>query len=109
VLDVLGVTREGRLAVVELKASEDLHLVLQGADYWLRVKWHLERGDFERHGYFRGVELQTKPPLLFLVAPGLRFHPATDVLKKYVTPEIELVRVGLNENWREGLQVVLRQ
>jgi hypothetical protein len=109
VLDVLAVTREGRLAVVELKASEDLHLVLQGADYWLRVKWHLEHGDFERHGYFRGVELQAKPPLLFLVAPGLRFHPATDVLKKYVAPEIELVRVGLNENWREGLQVVLRQ
>jgi hypothetical protein len=109
ILDLLGVTREGRLAVVEVKAAEDVHLLLQGADYWLRVKWHLEQGDFARCGYFRGVELQHKPPLLFLVAPGLRFHPATDVLKKYLAPQIELVRVGLNENWREGLQVVLRQ
>ena len=31
-IDVLTVTREGRLAVVELKADEDIHLPLQGLD-----------------------------------------------------------------------------
>ncbi len=32
-LDLLGVTDDGRLAVIELKADEDLHLALQGLDY----------------------------------------------------------------------------
>ncbi len=36
-LDLLAVNRDGRLAVVELKADEDLHMVLQGLDYWIRV------------------------------------------------------------------------
>jgi uncharacterized protein (DUF2384 family) len=109
ILDLLAVTRDGRLAVIELKASEDLHLLLQGADYWLRVRWHLQQDDFARHGYFRDVELQSKPPLLFLVAPGFRFHPATEILRKYLSPEIELTRIGLNENWRQALQIVFRQ
>jgi len=109
VLDLLGVTREGRLAVIELKASEDIHLALQGMDYWLRVRWHLQQGDFPRYGYFSGVELQPKPPLLYLVAPGFRFHPATDTLLRYILPEVECVRVGLNEDWRRGLKVVFRQ
>ena len=39
-LDLLGVLRDGRLAVIELKADEDLHLALQGLDYWIRVRWH---------------------------------------------------------------------
>ncbi len=109
VMDLLGVTREGRLAVIELKASEDMHLAMQGMDYWLRVRWHLQQGDFPRYGYFSGVELQPKPPLLYLVAPGFRFHPATDTLLRYILPEVECARVGLNEDWRRGLKVVFRQ
>jgi hypothetical protein len=109
VIDVLGVTRDGRLAVIELKASEDIQLALQGMDYWLRVRWHLEQGDFVRYGYFQGVELQSKAPLLYLVAPGFRFHPATDRLLRYISPDVEIVRVGLNEDWRTGLKVVFRQ
>jgi hypothetical protein len=31
--------RDGRLAVLELKAGEDIHLILQAVDYWLRVRW----------------------------------------------------------------------
>jgi hypothetical protein len=109
VLDLLGVTREGRLAVIEVKASEDIHLPLQAADYWLRVRLHQQQGDFARLGYFRGVELQATPPLLYLVAPGFRFHPSTDALVRCLSPEIEVARVGLNEAWRRGLQVVFRQ
>lgn len=109
ILDLLGVTREGRLAVIELKASEDAQVLLQAADYWLRVRWHQQQGDFQRYGYFPGVELQDKPPLLFLVAPGLRFHPATDILLKFLSREIQVTRVGLAENWRRGLRVIFRQ
>src|SRR6185437_9305182 len=39
-LDLLSVDRDGRLAVIELKADDDLHLALQGLDYWIRVRWH---------------------------------------------------------------------
>ena len=109
VIDLLGVTREGRLAVIELKAAEDIHLVLQAVDYWLRVRWHHRQDDFPRYGYFAGMPLQPKPPLLYLVAPGFRFHPATDVILRYLSPEVEVTRVGLNENWRSGLRVIFRQ
>jgi len=109
VIDLLGVTRQGRLAVVELKASEDLHLALQAVDYWLRVRWHHQQDEFPRYGYFTGRELQKQPPLLYLVAPGLRFHPATDVILRHLSPEVEIVRLGLNENWRQNLEVVFRQ
>jgi len=109
IIDLLGVTRDGRLAVVELKASEDIHVVMQAVDYWLRVRWHHEQDDFRRFGYFPGVALQPKPPLLVLVAPGFQFHPSNDIVLRYLSREIELVRVGLAENWRKRLRVVFRQ
>jgi hypothetical protein len=109
VVDLLGVTRDGRLAILELKADEDIHLVMQAADYWLRVRWHQQQDDIRRYGYFPGVELRPEPPLLFLVAPAIRFHPATSVLLDHLSHEIEVARVGLAENWRRGLRVALRQ
>jgi len=109
ILDLLSVTRAGRLAILELKATEHLHLPLQAADYWLRIRRHLERGDFARYGYFPGIELHSAPPLVYLVAPALRFHPSTDVLLRYLSPELEMVRVGLAESWRRGIRVVMRQ
>ncbi|HYA96827.1 MAG TPA: hypothetical protein VEH49_01930, partial [Methylomirabilota bacterium] len=109
VIDLLAITRAGRLAILELKADEHIHLPLQAADYWLRVRRHQLNGDFPRHGYFRGVGLQDAAPLVFLVAPALRFHPATDTLLRFLAPEVQVVRVGLAENWRRGLRVVMRQ
>lgn len=109
ILDLLTVTRSGRLAIIELKASEHIHLPLQAADYWLRVKKHLERGEISRYGYFPGVELQQMPPLVYLVAPALRLHPSTGELLRFLSPELEVVRVGLAESWRRGLRVVMRQ
>jgi len=109
VLDLLGVTNRGRLVVIELKASEDIQLPLQAVDYWLRVRRHQLEGDFQRFGYFAGMQLSADPPLVWLVAPGLRFHSASDILLKYLSPEIQVTRVGLNENWRHGLKVIFRQ
>jgi len=109
VIDLLGVTRRGRLVVIELKASEDIQLPMQALDYWLRVRRHQLSGDFQRYGYFAGVEFDPKPPLIWLVAPGLHFHPAAATLVKYFSPEIQVSRIGLNENWRRGLKVIFRQ
>ncbi|MFZ0807418.1 MAG: hypothetical protein WAN03_14585 [Candidatus Sulfotelmatobacter sp.] len=108
-IDVLTMTRDGRLAVLELKADEDIHLPLQGLDYWSRVEWHHARGEFLKFGYFGGVELSAQTPLLYLVAPALHVHPATDVLLRYVSPEIEWAFVGIDERWREGIKVVFRK
>ena len=109
IIDLLGVTRDGRLAVLELKASEDIQLVMQAVDYWLRVRFHHDQDDFRRYGYFPEVRLNAKPPLLFLVAPGFQFHPSIDIVLRCLSPEIEIARVALGENWRRGLRVVFRQ
>jgi hypothetical protein len=108
-IDVLTLTRERRLAVVELKADEDIHLPLQGLDYWARVEWHRARGEFQKFGYFPATEIAPTPPLLLLVAPALHVHPATDTLLRYIAPEIECELVGIGEKWREGIQVVFRK
>jgi hypothetical protein len=108
-IDVLATTHTGRLAVVELKADEDIHLPLQGLDYWSRVEWHHARGEFPRFGYFEDRELSAAKPLLFLVAPALHVHPSTDTLLRYLSPEIEWEFVGIDERWREGVKVVFRK
>jgi hypothetical protein len=108
-IDVLALTRDGRLAVVELKAEEDIHLPMQGIDYWSRVAWHHARGEFQKFGYFGGYELSPHSPLLMMVAPALHVHPATDTLLRYVSPEIEWTLLGIDERWRKQMRVVFRK
>ena len=108
-LDVLTCTLDGRLVVLELKANEDIHLPLQGLDYWTRVRWHQQHGEFVRNGYFAGRELSSAPPLLYLVAPVLHVHPKTDVMLRYLSPRIEWTLVQLDERWREKIRVVNRK
>jgi hypothetical protein len=109
ILDLLAVTRTGRLAIIELKATEHIHLPLQAASYWQHVRHHQKSEQLSRCGYFPGVQLQTAPPLVYLVAPALRFHPATGELLRHLAPDVEVVRVGLAESWRRGVRVVMRQ
>lgn len=108
-IDVLTCTREQRVAVLELKADEDIHLPLQGLDYWARVQWHHQRGEFGQYGYFPGLTLSPQTPLLLLVAPSLRVHPAVDTVLRYFPPQIDWELVGLDERWREGMKVVFRK
>ena len=109
ILDLLAVDFEGRLVVIEIKATEDLHLPLQALDYWMRVKWHLERGDFERAGYFPGIPVRPEPPRLLLVAPALEFHPSNETVLRYFSSDVIVERIGLGIEWRRELKVVLRQ
>ncbi|HVZ17493.1 MAG TPA: hypothetical protein VG897_10280 [Terriglobales bacterium] len=108
-IDVLTATTDGRLAVLELKADEDLHLPMQGLDYWARVSWHHTRGEFQKFGYFNGATLSEKPPILMLVAPALRIHPTTDKLLRYFSTEIDWELVAVNEDWRDGVKTVFRK
>jgi hypothetical protein len=108
-IDILAATRDGRLAVIELKADEDIHLPLQGLDYWSRVAWHQGRDEFAKFGYFPGREISPEKPLLMLVAPALHVHPSTDTILRYFSPEIEWEMLGIDERWREKLRVVFRK
>jgi hypothetical protein len=108
-IDVLTITCKGQFAIVELKADEDIHLPLQAIDYWSRVSWHHARGEFQRFGYFPGCELSFDCPLLFLVAPALHIHPATDTILRYVSREIDWTLVGIDERWRTGVRIVFRK
>ena len=108
VLDLLAIDRRGRLAVIELKATADLHLPLQALDYWIRVKWHLDRGEFPLHGYFPGVPLAPDPPRLLLVSPSLEYHPTTETILRFFAPAIHVERIGVGVEWRKGLHVMFR-
>ncbi len=105
VLDLLTVTREGRLAIIEIKESEDGQLPLQGLDYWWRIEQARLRGELAAHGLFPEIELADQSPILLLVAPRLRFHRSFTCVAKFISPEIEAFRIGLNTNWREVVRV----
>jgi hypothetical protein len=49
-----GRSKPGR---IERKASEDIQMPMQAVDYWLRVRRHQQAGDFQRNGYFSGLEI----------------------------------------------------
>ncbi len=108
VLDLLAAERGGRLVVIEVKAGEDLHLPVQALDYWLRVRWHLDRGEFSAQGYFPGIELRREPPRLLLVAPALDFHPTTGAILRFFSPEVPVECIGVGLEWRSKLRVAFR-
>jgi hypothetical protein len=117
-LDLLTLDRAGRLAVVEVKANEDMHLPLQGLDYWIHVRalnadrkreGNRELGAFERQGYFAGAEISVLPPRLLLVAPALRIHPTNETVLRYLSPEVEWELVAISEHWRRELKVLHRK
>ena len=108
IIDLLAAERDGRLAILELKAAQDIHLPLQGLDYWMRVKWHLDRNEFEKAGYFPELRLRPEPPRMTFVAPALDFHPSNESVLRYVSPEIEIARVGVGAEWQRQLKVMFR-
>ena len=107
-VDLLALRRDGRLVVVELKVSEDASLALQGADYWRRVEAQRRAGHIRRARLFGDAELSDDPPLLYLVAPMLRFHRSFHTLARCLSARVETYRLDLNEDWRAGVRVVRR-
>jgi hypothetical protein len=121
-LDLLTLDRNGRLAVIELKADEDLQLPLQALDYWIRVRaLNADRqpfagsgggrplSEFERQGYFAGAEVSELPPRLLLAGPALRIHPANEPVLRYFSPQVEWELLAVGEHWRRELKVVFRK
>ena len=108
-IDLLALRQDGRLVVIELKVSEDREHVLQGADYWRRVEAHRRRGHIAKARLFGDREIRDEAPLVYLVAPTLRVHPAFQTLAHCISPDIEIYRFDINEDWRSGVRVMRRQ
>jgi hypothetical protein len=119
-MDLVTIDRGGRLAVIEVKAGEDLHLPLQALDYWIRVRaLNADRrpaeggtktvGAFERSGYFPGAEVSEADPRLLVAAPALRIHPANETVLRFLSPRVEWELMGLGEDWRRELRVIFRK
>jgi hypothetical protein len=114
-LDLLTVTRGGRLAILELKADEDLHFPLQGLDYWIRVHWLQQQrsstgaGELEANGYFPGIPLSSDSPLMYYIVPALRVHPSMDTVLQHLSPAISWTLIALNEAWRTEPKVIFRK
>ncbi len=120
-LDLLAVTRDNRLALIELKATEDLHLAFQGLDYWIRVRHHHLANpdpasgslpglsDLQQHGYFPHTRLSPAAPHLFLVAPALHIHPATETILRHLDPRVPWTLIALDERWRTHIKPIWRK
>lgn len=121
-LDLLTLDRQGRLAIIEIKADEDLHLPLQALDYWIRVRALNDDRQpvagneggrplsaFERQGYFAGAEVSRLAPRMLLAAPALRIHPANEPVLRYLSPQVEWELIAITEHWRRELKVVFRK
>lgn len=108
-IDLLALRHDGRLAVIELKVNEDREHVFQGVDYWRRVEAHRRRGHISTARLFGEREISDESPLVYLVAPALRFHPSFATLARTIAPDIEIYRFDINEDWRAGVRVVRRE
>ncbi len=108
-IDLLALRQDGRLVVIELKVSEDREHVLQGADYWRRVEAHRRRGHIARAKLFDARTIRDEAPLVYLVAPTLRVHPAFQTLAHCISSDIEIYRFDINEDWRTGVRVMRRE
>jgi len=108
-IDLLALRHDGRLVVIELKVNEDREHVFQGVDYWRRVEAHRRRGHISAAKLFGDREISDESPLVYLVAPTLRFHPSFRTLASTIAPDIEIYRFDINEDWRTGVRVVRRE
>jgi hypothetical protein len=52
--------------------------------------------------------VSNEPPLIYLVAPTLRVHPAFNLLARSIAHDIEIYRFDINEDWRAGVRVMRR-
>lgn len=108
-IDLLALRRDGRLVIVELKTAPDREMLFQAADYWRKIERQRHAGNLRKARLFGDAEIADAPAICYLVAPTLSFHLTFDFLASTISPEIEMHRFNLAENWRENLKVLERR
>jgi hypothetical protein len=109
IIDLLTITRAGRLVVIEIKASADPDLPFQALDYWIAVERHRKARDFETKGYFAGCPLRDEPALLVLVAPLLAYHKTAAQMVAALPSEVPLMEIGINQTWKKEIKILRRK
>ncbi len=108
-VDLLAIRQDGRLVVVELKTSESRELLFQALSYWWKIDYARKVGLLQKAKIFPNLEIQEKPPMIYLVSPAINFHKDLDFLASTINPNIEIFRFGLNQDWRREVKVVERR
>lgn len=108
-IDLLALRRDGRLVIIEIKASPDREMPFQAADYWRKIEHLRRRGELKRARVFGDLEILDMPALVYAVAPALSFHRDFEYFAKMLSKKIELWRFELHENWREEIKVIARK
>jgi hypothetical protein len=106
-IDLLALRRDGRLVIIEIKTAPDREMIFQAADYWRKIERQRRAGNLRK--IFGDAKISDKPPLVYLVAPTLSFHRDFEFLANTISPEIELYRFDLNENWREEIKAKVKR
>jgi hypothetical protein len=109
IIDLLTVTTQGRLVIIEIKASSDPDLPFQALDYWIAVERHRKAGDFQSKGYFPGCSLRDEPAILILVAPLLAYHKTASRMISMFPPDLPLMEIGINQAWKRQIKVLRRK
>jgi len=107
-IDLLALRRDGRLVLIELKTSPDREAVFQAADYWRKIELQRRRGVLAKARLFGELEIKDEPTLVYVVAPALSFHRDFEYFARMLSPEIELWRFELHEEWRREIKVIAR-
>jgi len=107
-IDLLALRRDGRLVLIELKTSPDREVVFQAADYWRKIELQRRRGVLAKARLFGDLEIKDEPTLIYVVAPALSFHRDFEYFAGMLSPEIELWRFELHEDWRREIKVIAR-
>lgn len=107
VMDLLAINNRGRLVVIEVKANEDITLPFQGLDYWICVEEARRRGEFQKRGFFSGVQIANTPAELWLVTPELRFHRRFEMIAQSISRNVPIMKIALGGDWRN--RVIVRE
>ncbi len=108
-IDLLALRRDGRLIIIELKVAPDREMIFQAADYWRKIERQRRNGNLQKAKIFGDLEISDHPTIIYLVAPTLSFHWDFWFLAKTISPELEIYKFDLAENWRENLKVLKRE
>jgi len=108
-IDLLALRRDGRLVIIELKAQPDREMIFQAADYWRKIELQRRRNILREANLFDGREIADRPALVYLAAPALSFHRDFEFFARTLSPEIELWRFELHEDWRREIKVLARR
>ncbi len=105
-IDLLALRKDGRLIIIELKVMPDREMIFQAADYWRKIETSRRSGVLQKLKLFGDLQISDAPTIVYLVAPTLSFHRDFKFFARTISPNIEIFRFNLNENWRENLQVM---